>query len=361
MARGIGGEARFEAEHVGQHLQTAIVIVERDGVLTIGRLGHRAPQYRKDIGSIARTVGISVHDGFHARFQADGEPLSRLAPLVTYNPVADIALAKIGHVDERHAAGIEAEHEQIARYLQRLRTARVEAHEARYHRLVDGAFAGTVDARVDITKGKGLLDQPPADRHVVHGPQDAHIERYRVAHHAPTEQIQVIPLHDLVGKCAQRQIDAVQIGCEALRSIAVVAGRAQISRRRQLRYAAAHELEKGDPQLGIAEPLHHIVRHEHAARRLQLGHDAVQQILFAVDRTLQTARVDAAARDDALSDGVPLRREQTNVGGDAPRLASVNDLKIDNASFSRDARTTQFYLNRYHKSNSYKFRQLYTI
>ena len=57
---------------------------------------------------------VAVYDALHAWFPSYLQVLSCLSALVGQHPVFHIRLFQVGHVDERHAAGVETEEKQVA-------------------------------------------------------------------------------------------------------------------------------------------------------------------------------------------------------------------------------------------------------
>ena len=58
--------------------------------------------------------GVFVDEVLHACFPFDAQLLAGFVPAVDENVVLQIFLAQVGHVDERHAAGVERKEEDVA-------------------------------------------------------------------------------------------------------------------------------------------------------------------------------------------------------------------------------------------------------
>ena len=111
VARHIHGEAHVEAEYAGYFLEVVVDVV--------GRVAVDAPlvgAWRSDDGQqvAAFVFGIFVEDFLHFAGPADGEALACLAAAVHHRAALAVGLAQKGHVDETHAAQIEAHHEHVA-------------------------------------------------------------------------------------------------------------------------------------------------------------------------------------------------------------------------------------------------------
>ena len=81
-------------------------------LLTVGAVAVAACEHGQYIRRIAV---VAVDDALQGRFDAQRERLAGLLALIRQYAVADVAFLQIDHVHERHAAGVEAEHEEVAR------------------------------------------------------------------------------------------------------------------------------------------------------------------------------------------------------------------------------------------------------
>ena len=68
-------------------------------------------QYGEYIG---RSIAITVDDVLQLRLDAHREHLPRFVACIGQYAVMDVAVAQVDHIYERHAAGEETEHEDVA-------------------------------------------------------------------------------------------------------------------------------------------------------------------------------------------------------------------------------------------------------
>lgn len=98
-------------------------------------------------------IAVFVYDILHYRLNSHGERLTCLVAQIDDLSLAEIGLAQIGDVDERHSARTEGEDEHVAGEGERRRVVERSAVDEMQRVDVDGALARTVDAGVDPREG----------------------------------------------------------------------------------------------------------------------------------------------------------------------------------------------------------------
>ena len=113
--------------------------------------------------------------------------------------VTEVALAEVGHVDKRHAAGVEAQHEQIAGKCQAGLVGEVELTDLADHLLTDSAFHRLRLGRMGLAEGVLLGDESFVDGLVVKGLQALQVEGNGVRAEAGGSEIRLVLEDD--GRC----------------------------------------------------------------------------------------------------------------------------------------------------------------
>ena len=110
MTGDIHGQGDGETDGFAYLLQV-VVDVMKGCVVLLADVG-----FLRDDGeeSDATLLVIAVNDGLHLLTPLHGYPLPRLAALIGEDSVLDIARFEFGNVYERHAASVEAEHEDVS-------------------------------------------------------------------------------------------------------------------------------------------------------------------------------------------------------------------------------------------------------
>lgn len=211
-----------------------------------------------------------------------------------------------------------------------------------YDPLVDGPFARAVHPRVDPAEGIRLLDQMLTHRLVVDRPQDAHVERDGVAHHAPSLETCAILPDERLGQCPEGEVLPLEINRQTVHRPAVVAGRTVMPAMLQKFDLPAHEVENRrfvgrlaeaarhlrhvEPGIGVFEPLRNPVQLRHVAFDAELD-----------DRMRRRCRQRPARR-------FPLLLSEANRGPYALNAAPVGHLIIDASPTGGEGRFAEFYL-----------------
>lgn len=124
-------------------------------------------------------LGVSperVYELLHAGFPTEGERGASLTAAVGEHAVMEVAPAEIGHVDKRHATGVEAQQEQVAGKRQTGLAGEVELAKSADHLLTDSAFHGLRLGRMSQAEGVLLSDESFVDGFVVKGLQALQVE-----------------------------------------------------------------------------------------------------------------------------------------------------------------------------------------
>ena len=198
------GDSQQLADFTDEFVQLALL-------LTIGAVAVVGGQDGQHVGRIAV---VAVDDFLQGRFDAQGKRLACFFAPVGQHSVTDIAFAQVDHVDERHAPGVETEHEKIAR--QRIFG-------------MQGRKVGTADpperlARQGALAGRHLPDMPAVERIaagcdeaapvrglVVDGPQVAHVEHDAVCPQSSCQKPSFVTFEPFGGKLFGRQLASAHI------------------------------------------------------------------------------------------------------------------------------------------------------
>ena len=89
--------------------------------------------------------------------------------------VCEVGLLEVGHVDEGHATGVEAEEEHVAGIVEEWAGGEIELFHSGDVLYGYGALDGAVDPGVDVTEGVFLFGDAFLDGAVVDGTQAAHV------------------------------------------------------------------------------------------------------------------------------------------------------------------------------------------
>ncbi len=195
VAGNVGGEGYGQAEHLSECLQVTVHVVEHCLVLPSPVALH-APYDGQEVWRACGAAGILTHYILHGPLPLDTEQLPRLPPAVGKYTVLQVAFPEIRHIDERHASGVEREHEQVAGEVEGSLCREVEVSEAADNLEWDGTFDGLVHPRVDMLERIALPRQRLLHGAVVDGTQSAHIKGRGVGAHARRLQIAFIRHHE---------------------------------------------------------------------------------------------------------------------------------------------------------------------
>ena len=100
----------------------------------------------------------------------------RLAARVGELTVGDVRGAKVGHIDERHAASVVAEEEEIAGLGKVGSVCEVEVPELAHFFDAEGAVTGLIDSGIDLTEGVLIGGEAGSYGPVIDGSELAHVE-----------------------------------------------------------------------------------------------------------------------------------------------------------------------------------------
>ena len=110
MPGDIHGQVNGETDGFANLLQVVVDVV-KSRVVLLADVG-----FLRDDGeeSVATLLVIAVNDCLHLLAPLHGYPLPCLAALIGEDTVLDIIRFEFGNVYERHATGVEAEHEDVS-------------------------------------------------------------------------------------------------------------------------------------------------------------------------------------------------------------------------------------------------------
>ncbi len=144
---GLQTKADAETLQIAAHPVVNAVIADEHPFLPLLAAG----KDREKPGAVR--VAVFVYDILHYRLDSHGERLTCLVAQIDYLSLAEIGLAQIGDVDERHSARTEGEDEHVAGEGESRRVIERSAVDEMQCIDVDGALARTVDAGVDPREG----------------------------------------------------------------------------------------------------------------------------------------------------------------------------------------------------------------
>ena len=196
----VGGELGGKSKHLAQFLQMTV-----DEVNLVLLLPCLVLAGMCDDGHQVRRIVTLVFIGqlLHTRLPTDVDALSRLLAAVREVTALQVAFLQVGDVGQRHAAGVEAEEEDVAREVGGGVGRQFLGLDFLYLPDIDGTFHGLGNACIDTGKGMGLRGEPLFHCLIVDGTQVAHIERGGVGAQPEVFQITLITEH-------QRGVDAVE-------------------------------------------------------------------------------------------------------------------------------------------------------
>lgn len=179
VAGDVGGERNGASGHVADDAKVAVYQMDGVQVLPPLAIAGRCYYWQK-----VRRAGIlvPVDDVLHWLFPLDVEPLAGLLAAVGKHAVAEVGFLQVRHVDKRHAASVEAEHEEVARTLQHMVKRKVEALDSAYYLHRHGALDGLANACIYVSERLAVGGQSLLHGAVVDCPKVAHIERRGVRH-----------------------------------------------------------------------------------------------------------------------------------------------------------------------------------
>ena len=118
---------------------------------------------------------VFVEYGLHVFLPSHEHALAGLLTAVGEEAVCEVGLLEVGHVDEGHATGVEAEEEHVAGIVEEWAGGEIELFHSGDVLYGDSAFDGTVDPGVDVAERVFLFGDAFLDGAVVDGTQAAHV------------------------------------------------------------------------------------------------------------------------------------------------------------------------------------------
>ena len=183
-------ELTADADLTAQAGQGAVIAGQRQGVV----FGIIIIHQREDILTVA--VAVAPQDGQGLGLQADGDSDAGLTAAVRQVAAADLAPSEMGHIDERHAADIEAELAYIGGQPQAV-VSGAGGEQAFHLPQLQGALTGLLVTREHAAEGVALGRKPLIDSAVEQGLQGAQVGAAGVTAQAPVEQPLLVVLHEL--------------------------------------------------------------------------------------------------------------------------------------------------------------------
>ena len=242
VAGHVCGKRDTHAGHFAYLFQVAVHLVLHPLVLH----ALRAVLPRNDGQQVRAAYGevrVFVDDGLHGLLPSYGKRLACLLAVVLQQAVPYVGLPKVGHVDERHAMEVKAEHEHVAREGER-RTAVEGEPPYRPDRLKGhGALGRSGKAGEHVAEDVPVGRKTHFNRLAVKRTQRAQIARRRIA-------LKPAPLHprlvhvDVIGAegVEGEVLAAAELG-EAGQRVAVSLGRAEPPYPHLTLHHAAYEAE----------------------------------------------------------------------------------------------------------------------
>ena len=296
-------------------------------------------------------IRIFVDNLLHALLPPDEHPLSRLPAAIGENAVAEVSFPKVSHVDERHAPRVEREEEHIPCQVPVGLLRQVQSPEATDDLQRNGAFHGSVYPRVDVPERVALLGEPLLHGAVVHGTENAVVERNRVPRHAVGLQESLVFLHQLRGDFVHYNVLAVPETPETAQCGRVRLRRPQLVQAAQLADDVVHEAEKRMPDERLPKHSHHIVGREATAAAAQFHDGGAHQLHVALhlpDNLPNGVHPFRINGHDPRLPGVPLLRKYLVLGRNLSHYPAASHQIDDGARTALDRRWAKFDFHSYH-------------
>ena len=111
---GVAADVRSElqSQQFAKFFECLVIVGRRAEVTLVG--GLLVAVVRQNGKQVSGGRWVAVDDGLHVGFDLHNESLPCLTSAVGDETAADVALAKVGHIDEGHATGTEAKQEHVA-------------------------------------------------------------------------------------------------------------------------------------------------------------------------------------------------------------------------------------------------------
>lgn len=207
----------------------------------------------------AAVLGVFVEYLLHLFCPSDDELLACLAPAVGDVPVFEIRLFQISHVNEAHAAQVEAHHKHIAGIVKCRSQRQVQCLNFFDDSKGKRTFDSLVNAGIDMTKRIAVLDDVVLDRTVIDGPQDAGIEGDGVGRDTPAFKPCLIAFHGFGGDAVEHYVFLLSEFLEAVERGSIGLGSARLAVLFQFGDSALHEVEEGVFMRITVEFVDHVV------------------------------------------------------------------------------------------------------
>lgn len=226
----IGGERHVEPQTGAQLLEAEVDLMGGAEIL-VAVVARDVADDGEQVGSVGRVV--LVDNVLHGALPPDGQELAGLVAVVGKETAAQVFLLQVGHVDKRHATGVEAEHEEVAGIVETGIETEVQVADAADDLQGDGTLDRAVDAGIDTAEGIALDCQAVFDGTVVDGAQVAHVVGRGVGTDALAAQVAFVGRHEVGVYLVQRHVDIVAETHEAVERRKVGLGRAATVRKTQ--------------------------------------------------------------------------------------------------------------------------------
>ena len=262
VTRHIRGQRHVQAGHLSYFLQVAVHVVLH--ALVLPALRAVLPcDYGQQIWAAGGKAGVAVHHVLHGPFPSHRQCLPGLLARVLQQAVPYVGLLQVGHVYERHALQVDAEHEHVPGEGKGRAFAKGEPPYGAYGVNGDGALGRLGEAREHVAEDASVGRKPHVHGLAVERAQGAQVARRGVALHAAAFQPGLIPAHSLRVEVFRHDVFAAAEPGEAGQCVAVSLGRSVPA---CLRFHGRHAADEGEPR---------------GARRQApvLGHDVFSAVL----------------------------------------------------------------------------------
>ena len=188
----IGGERHVEPQTGAQLLEADVDLMGGAEIL-VAVVARDVADDGEQVGSVGRVV--LVDNVLHGALPPDGQELAGLVAVVGKETAAQVFLLQVGHVDKRHATGVEAEHEEVAGIVETGIETEVQVADAADDLQGNGTLDRAAHSGVDIPERIARRDQTELRRTVIGRPENPHVERCRVGEQPAGFQVGLIGHH----------------------------------------------------------------------------------------------------------------------------------------------------------------------
>lgn len=193
---------------------------------------------------VAFVFGIFVEELLHFARPFYYELLPRLVAAIDYSAVFQVGFFEESHVDEAHAAQIEAHQEHVAGVVEAGRLLQVEILDFAQDGYGQCAFHGFVHTGEHVAERLSILSDVFFHGAIVEGAQYPHIEGDSVRHHTSGSQPCLVGLHGLGVQGVEHNVAALSGVFEAVKGRQMRLGGAYAAGLPETDYGDFHIVEK---------------------------------------------------------------------------------------------------------------------